>query len=133
VFALIVAFALALCYPVYRNIEGGNMAFWEQVEVFVNESVKFSKQAYDKARELGAVARLELDVRSLQGKAHKAFAALGGLVYEKLSDGQQESIAASDAAIAEFVQEIQKIEQQIKQKEQEIRDIKAAGGRDAAE
>lgn len=104
------------------------MSFWEQVEVFVNESVKFSKQAYEKARDMSSVARLEMDIRSLEGKASKAFAALGGLVYEKISDKKMPAIESTDAEIAEFVQEIQKIEQKIREKRDEVKEIRSETG-----
>ena len=56
---------------------------------FVNESVRVSREAYERAKEVGSLTKKELELKTLQGKLQKEYARLGGLAYHVLGEEQR--------------------------------------------
>ena len=82
------------------------MALWDSMEKFVNESVRVSREAYERAKEVGSLTKKELELKNLQGKLQKEYARLGGLAYHVLGEEQQDALVASDDKVTEMLSAI---------------------------
>jgi uncharacterized small protein (DUF1192 family) len=100
------------------------MAFWDQMEKFINDSINISKQAFEKAKELGSLTKKEVELKSLQGKAQKALAELGGVVYRVLGEEQKKSLAGNDGQIKDVMTRIGELEARITEKRAEIETLR---------
>jgi hypothetical protein len=100
------------------------MALWDTMENFVNESIKFSKQAYEKAKDLGNLTKKEFALKSLQTKVQKEFTKLGGVVHRLFVDENNESIVPANEDVKTILDSIQSLEDEMKQTEQEIAELK---------
>jgi len=96
------------------------MALWDSMEKFVNESVRVSREAYERAKEVGSLTKKELELKNLQGKLQKEYARLGGLAYHVLGEEQQDALAASDDKVSEMLSAIGVLALKIEDKQQEI-------------
>ncbi len=67
-------------------------------------------------------AKLELDIRNLEGKLKNEYAQLGRVVYSQLKSG--ESVAPSHPDVAASVQAIDALQQQLEEKRAEIERVK---------
>lgn len=96
------------------------MSFWDQMETFINDSISFTSQAYEKALERGNLIKMDFELKGLQGKAQKEIASLGGLVHRKFIEGNAESVSLADAEVKAQVDRINELQQSIKAKQEEI-------------
>ncbi|HPH02584.1 MAG TPA: hypothetical protein PLM00_05220 [Spirochaetota bacterium] len=96
------------------------MALWDSMEKFVNESVRVSREAYERAKEVGSLTKKELELKNLQGKLQKEYARLGGLAYHVLGEEQQDALVASDDKVTEMLSAIGVLALKIEDKQQEI-------------
>jgi len=100
------------------------MAWWDTVQKVVDETVRVSKQAFDKTKEFGNKAKKEFELKGKQSDAQKEFAALGGIVYRKLVEENSESISRDDEDITSVVDSINSIGDEIKALEEKITELK---------
>jgi len=96
------------------------MALWDSMEKFVNESVRVSREASERAKEVGSLTKKELELKNLQGKLQKEYARLGGLAYHVLGEEQQDALVASDDKVTEMLSAIGVLALKIEDKQQEI-------------
>jgi len=96
------------------------MALWDSMEKFVNESVRVSREAYERAKEVGSLTKKELELKNLQGKLQKEYAKLGGIAYHVLGEEKQDALEASDEKVAEMLAAIGGLALKIEDKEGEI-------------
>jgi len=100
------------------------MPLWDSMEKFMNESARLSREAYERTKEYGSLTKLELELRSLQGKLQKEYARLGGHVYHVLVEEGGESLHARDEATAGHLEAIRVLADRIFAKEAEINDLR---------
>ena len=100
------------------------MALWDTMETFINESIKFSRQAYEKAKDLGSLTKKEFALKSLQTKVQKEFTKLGGVVHKLLVDENQETVGLSNEDVKEVLEVIKALEEEMKKIEQEISELR---------
>ena len=96
------------------------MALWDSMEKFVNESVRVSREAYERAKEVGSLTKKELELKNLQGKLQKDYAKLGGLAYHVLGEEKQDSLQAADEKVGELLAAIGVLALKIEDKQEEI-------------
>ena len=100
------------------------MALWDQVESFINESVRFSKEAYEKAKELGNLTKMELEVKNLQGQLQKELAQLGGVVHHLLAEEDRSEVSRDDEAVSRILGELEELNRDLARKEAEMDKIR---------
>lgn len=96
------------------------MALWDSMEKFVNESVRVSLEAYERAKEVGTLTKKELELKNLQGKLQKEYARLGGIAYHVLGEEKQDRLESSDEKVAEALAAIGVLALKIEDKGKEI-------------
>ncbi|MDR2734504.1 MAG: hypothetical protein LBC99_07675 [Spirochaetota bacterium] len=97
------------------------MALWDSMEKFVNESVRISREAYERTKEFGNVTKLELELKGLQGDLQKEYARLGGHVYHVLGENGGESVSARNETVAAHLNDVKAMADKIFAKEAEIK------------
>lgn len=109
------------------------MALWDQLENFINESIKFSKDAYEKAKELGSLTKLELEVKNLQSQMQKQLTKLGSEVHRLMVDEERGEVSKDDEAVSKILGELQSLNADLLRREAEmdrLRSERRAGGQD---
>lgn len=96
------------------------MSLWEQIEGVISETVTFSKQAYEKAREIGTITKKEFEIKGLQSQVQKVYTRIGAAVHKRFTGGGEESISAADTEMLGFFAELKDIESKIQALEIEI-------------
>ncbi|MBN2536507.1 MAG: hypothetical protein JXB88_26725 [Spirochaetales bacterium] len=103
------------------------MSFWERMQEVINQGIETSKdvlsKAKEKAKDLGEKGILKYDIMKLEKQAEKDFLLLGSKVFEILVEKKQENITKDNKEIKELIEEIQKIQVEIDEKEEEIKNI----------
>lgn len=109
------------------------MNFSERMQEIINKGVATSKdllgKAGAKAKELGAMGVLRIEILQLQSHAEKLIAKLGNEVYMALADKDQTSVSRDAAPFSGLLKEIEELREKIEKKEKEFRDI---GGKEEA-
>ena len=100
------------------------MALWDAMEKFVNESVRVSREAYERAREVGSLTKKELELKNLQGKLQKEYAKLGGQVYRLLVEEKKTSISPKTAPVGKLLDAIRDLGGKIDAKKDEIASLR---------
>lgn len=77
----------------------------------------------DKTEEYGKIGKLKVDIFSLKRNIEKQFTELGGRTYEVVT-GEGPKTVSKDAEVKKIVAEIQSLEEQLKQKEAEIGQVR---------
>jgi len=77
----------------------------------------------DKTEEYGKIGKLKVDIFGLKRNIEKQFTELGGRAYEMLT-GEGPKTISKDEEVKKIVAEIQGLEEQLKQKEAEIGQVK---------
>lgn len=103
------------------------MSLWEQVEGIINETVNLSKQAFEKARELGSITKKEFEIKGLQSQVQKAYTRMGAYLHQHFSEERDTPLTAADGKIAAFLQELAGIDARIKEKEAELSVLRKTG------
>jgi len=96
------------------------MSLWEQIEGVINETVSFSRQAYERAREIGSITKKEFEIKALQSQVQKVYTRMGASMHRRFSEGGQESISSTDTEVLGFIEELKKIEEEIQALEIEL-------------
>jgi len=109
------------------------MTFAEKMQGIINSGVAASKElagkAGEKAKELGAMGALKLEIMQLQSHAEKLIARLGTEVYATLVEANHATVSRDTPAIRDMLKEIEDLRTRIEQKEKEY---KAIGGKEDA-
>jgi hypothetical protein len=107
------------------------MTFAEKMQGIINSGVAASKdlasKAGEKAKELGAMGALKLEIMQLQSHAEKLIAKLGSAVYATLVEADHATVSRETPAIRDILKEIEGIRAKVEQKEKEYR---AIGGKE---
>jgi hypothetical protein len=103
------------------------MTFAERMRGFINKSVgvssDLSTKARGKAKDLGAMGVLKLEIMRLQSQAAKLIAKLGSEVYVMLVDKNHTTVSRETASIRGLLTEIERVRARIELKEKEYRSI----------
>jgi len=98
------------------------MTFSERMKDIVDKGIKASKniakQTGSKAQEWGEKGVLKLEIIQLRNQAEKLTARMGAEVYEILVEKGQKSVSKDSPSVKESIDQIQKLEAQIKTKEE---------------
>lgn len=107
------------------------MTFAEKMQGIIDKGVAASKdlasRAGEKAKELGAMGVLRLEIVQLQSHAEKLIAKLGNEVYRTLVDKNHTTVSRETPSIREILMEIEGLRDSIELKEKEYHGI---GGRE---
>jgi secreted PhoX family phosphatase len=110
-----------------------SMKFSERMQEIINKGVATSKdllgKAGEKAKELGAMGVLRIEILQLQSHAEKLIAKLGNEVYMALVDKNQASVGKDAEPFKAILKEIEDLRDKIEKKEKEFR---AVGGKEEA-
>ena len=103
------------------------MTFAEKMRGLINKVVGVSSdlaaKASGKAKELGAMGMVKLEIVQLESKAGKLIAKLGSEVYVMLVDKGHQTVSRDTASINGFLKEIERVRERIELKEKEYRSI----------
>lgn len=103
------------------------MTFAERMRGIINKGVVVSSdlatKARGKAKDLGAMGALKLEIVQLQSQAGKLIAKLGSEVYVMLVDKNHATVSRETASIKGFLKEIERVRMRIEQKEKEYHSI----------
>jgi hypothetical protein len=100
------------------------MALWDSMEKFVNESVRISQEAYERAKEYGKLTKMEFDLKGLQGKLQKEYSLLGAQAYSVLVEQGRGSFSAGDEGASAQLDAIKALAEEVYAKEKEIASLK---------
>jgi hypothetical protein len=107
------------------------MTFAEKMQGIIDKGVAASKdlasRAGEKAKELGAMGVLRLEIVQLQSHAEKLIAKLGNEVYMTLVDKNHATVSRETHSIREILKEIEGLRGRIELKEKEYH---AIGGKE---
>ena len=107
------------------------MTFSERMQSIIDKGVAASKdlatRAGEKAKDLGAMGVLRLEIVQLQSHAEKLIAKLGNEVYMTLVDKNHATVSRETPSIREVLNEIEGLRGRIEAKEKEYH---AIGGKE---
>lgn len=106
---------------------------WDNIKKSVGELAtkaaekgrEITREAADKAEELTKLGKIKLDIFQIKRDIEKKLTDLGGVAYELLNAPESTDIP-SNAKVQSLVQEIKNLEQQLKVKEAQYEQVKAA-------
>ena len=98
-----------------------NDSLWEKVR---KNLVEWYDVAYEKTDELARIGKKRIEMAGINRTIEKHLAELGGRVYDLIEQQQQQTGIAQDEKVADLIEEIKRIEEQLHQKEEEIERIK---------
>ena len=103
------------------------MTFAEKMQGIINKGVAASRdlanRASEKAKDLGAMGVLKLEILQLQSHAEKLIAKLGNEVYATLVDAKHTTVSRDTPSIRDTLKEIEDLRLRIEQKEKEYHSI----------
>ncbi|MGA2378531.1 MAG: hypothetical protein ABSG85_04425 [Spirochaetia bacterium] len=103
------------------------MTFAEKMQGIINrggsESRDLAKKARGKAKDLGAMGVLKLEIVQLQSQAAKLIAKLGNEVYMTLVDRNHATVSRETPSIRHILKEIEGLRARIELKEKEYHAI----------
>jgi hypothetical protein len=109
------------------------MKFSERMQDVINKGIATSKdllgKAQVKAKELGAMGVLKVEIMQLNSHAEKLIAKLGNEVYMALVDKNQAAVSRDTEPFNGIIKEIEGLREKIEKKEKEFH---AIGGKDDA-
>ena len=95
---------------------------WEKVK---KNLVDWYGTAYDKTDELAKIGKKKIEMAGVNRAIEKHMSELGGRVYDLIqAQGHRGNKTADDETVQRLVDEISELEEQLKQKEEEIEEIK---------
>jgi hypothetical protein len=104
-----------------------NMTFAEKMQGIINKGVAASKdlasKAGEKAKDLGAMGMLKLEIIQLESHAEKLIAKLGNEVYRTLVEMNHATVSRETPSIRDMLKEIEGLRDKIEAKEKEYRSI----------
>jgi hypothetical protein len=103
------------------------MTFAEKMQVIIDKGVAASRdlthKAGEKAKDLGAMGVLKLEIMHLQAHAEKLIAKLGNEVYRTLVDKNHATVSRDTPSIRDILKEIEALRAQNDLKEKEYHSI----------
>lgn len=100
------------------------MAINKTVQKILDVGIELSKRTYEKAKELGEIGLIQVEIITLQHKMAKKIGQLGTLTYNHLL--KEKAVLRKDTkGVPAIMKEIKDIEQKIKQKEKELKNKNA--------
>jgi hypothetical protein len=103
------------------------MTFAEKMRGIIDKGVDVSRdlagKASDKAKDLGAMGVLKLEISQMESQAHRLMAKLGTEVYRTFVEGNQATISREAPSIRDFLKEIEGLRGRIDLKEREYQSI----------
>jgi two-component SAPR family response regulator len=107
------------------------MTFAEKMQGIINKGVAATKdlasKAGEKAKDLGAMGMVKLEIMQLESHAEKVIARLGNEVYRTLVEKNGASVSKDTPLISDMLKEIEGLRTRIEGKEKEYHSI---GGRE---
>ena len=95
---------------------------WDKVK---KNLVDWYGTAYEKTDELARIGKKKIEVAGVNRAIEKHLSELGGKVYDLVEVQGKGGVIAKDSDVSRLVEEIRGLEEQLKEKEQEIEVIKA--------
>lgn len=100
------------------------MVINKTVQEIFDKGIELSRKTYEKAKELGEIGLIQVEIIMLQHKMAKKIGQLGTLTYNHLL--KEKAVLRKDTkGVPAIMKEIKDIEQIIKQKEKELKDKNA--------
>jgi hypothetical protein len=103
------------------------MTFAEKMQGIINKGVAATKdlasKAGEKAKDLGAMGMVKLDIMQLESHAEKVIAKLGNEVYRVLVEKNDASVSKDTPLISNMLKEIEGLRTRIEAKEKEYHSI----------
>jgi hypothetical protein len=100
------------------------MVINKTVQEIFDKGIELSKKTYEKAKELGEIGLIQVEIITLQHKMAKKIGQLGTLTYNHLLK-EKTALRKDTKGVPAILKEIKDIEQKIKQKEKELKNINA--------
>lgn len=100
---------------------------WDKVK---RNLVDWYGTAYEKTDELARIGKKKIEVAGVNRAIEKHLSELGGKVYDLIEVQGKGGVIAKDSDVARLVEETRDLEEQLKEKEQEIEAIKAEKDQD---
>ena len=104
------------------------MDLWERVRGGLEKGLSTSRdilgKAGEKARDLGEMGIVSLEIRQTEHKIAKKVAQLGTIVYEALARHGESSVMKDNREVADCLEEIERLEQQVAEKEATMKTLK---------
>lgn len=94
---------------------------WEKVK---KNLVEWYGVAYDKTDELARIGKKKVEVAGVNRAIEKHLAELGGRVYDLVTVEKRGGVIARDERVKVVIEEIRKLEEDLKAKEAEIEEIR---------
>uniref|UniRef100_A0A7V3ZUR8 Uncharacterized protein n=1 Tax=candidate division WOR-3 bacterium TaxID=2052148 RepID=A0A7V3ZUR8_UNCW3 len=92
-------------------------SLWEKVKNWLEDT---TKQVLKETEDLSRKGRLKMQIGALNREIDKKFSYLGGLVYQMMTEG---NLVIEDEKVKEVIKEIEKLEKELKEKEEEYKKI----------
>ena len=103
------------------------MTFAEKMHAIIDKGVAASRdlanRAGEKAKDLGAMGVMKLEIHQLESQAEKLIARLGAEVYMTLVDRNQAAVSRDSPLVQGMLKEIEGLRGRIEVKEKEYRSI----------
>ncbi|MBU1153845.1 hypothetical protein KKB84_07780 [bacterium] len=103
------------------------VTLWEKVKKCLADGVEVLKEGTsivaEKSSELAKIGKIKVEIINLNRKINNCFNEIGGRFYHLKIEDKQEEIN-NDNKINELVEEIKKIEEKVKDKEEQIDKLK---------
>ena len=100
------------------------MAMKKTIQEIFDVGIELSKRTYEKAKELGEIGLIQVEIITLQHKMAKKIGQLGTLTYNHLLK-EKAALRKDTKGVPAILKEIKDIEQKIKQKEKELKNKNA--------
>jgi hypothetical protein len=90
--------------------------------------VEWYETAYDKTEEVARIGKKKVEITGLNRSIEKHFAEMGGRLYDLIAEqGHRGNKTADDEIVLRLVAEVKELEEQLRQKEEEIETIREQG------
>ena len=103
------------------------MTFAEKMQGIINKGVAATRdlasKAGEKAKDLGAMGMVKVEIMQLESHAEKIIARLGNEVYRTLVEKKSDSVSKDTPLISDMLKEIEGLRTRIEAKEKEYRSI----------
>ena len=100
------------------------MVINKTVQKILDKGIELSKKTYEKAKELGEIGLIQVEIITLQHKMAKKIGQLGTLTYNHLLK-EKAALRKDTKGVPAILKEIKDIGQRIKQKEKELKNKNA--------
>lgn len=99
------------------------MEFKKTLQDIFDKSLELSKKGFEKAKEAGAIGIKQLEIKTVEHKIAKKIGELGAIAFDHFIKVKT-PLEKDSKGIPDILKTINDLEQSIKQKEKELKDIK---------